>query len=122
MLYDARADSLELMEDNLKDSELFERTRRLSGLTLNQMWEEIKTLANAKVHLVELKNLYKIPELLEAEHTSQARGKLALMKDLQITEHGSPDYTKLLEEWKEWVKKNTLKNVLDKKKAREENK
>ncbi|MEK6821527.1 MAG: type II/IV secretion system ATPase subunit, partial [archaeon] len=29
MLYDARTDALELMEDNLKESELFERTRRL---------------------------------------------------------------------------------------------
>ncbi len=122
MLYDARTDALELMEDNLKESEMFERIRRLSGLTLNQIWEDIRTLANAKLFLVELKNQYKIPELLEAEYTTSARAKLALMKDLQIEENGSPDYTVLLNDWKEWVKKNTLQNVLKKKEARERDK
>jgi hypothetical protein len=119
MLYDARTDALELMEDNLKDSELFERIRRLSGLTLNQIWDDIRTIANAKLHMVELKNQYNIPELLEAEYTTQARSKLALMKDIQIEENGSPDYPKLIEEWKTWVKKNTLQNVLKKKESRE---
>ncbi len=122
MLYDARTDALELMEDNLKDSELFERIRRLSGLTLNQVWEDIRTIANAKLFMVELKNQYKIPELLEAEYTTQARSKLALMKDIQIEENGSPDYPALLNNWKEWVKKNTLQNVLKKKEAREKDK
>lgn len=122
MLYDARTDALELMEDNLKESEMFERIRRLSGLTLNQIWEDIRTLANAKLFLVELKNQYKVPELLEAEYTTSARAKLALMKDIQIEENGSPDYTVLLNDWKEWVKKNTLQNVLKKKEARERDK
>ncbi len=122
MLYDARTDALELMEDNLKDSELFERIRRLSGLTLNQIWEDIRTIANAKLFMVELKNQYKIPELLEGEYTTQARSKLALMKDIQIEENGTPDYPKLLSDWKEWVKKNTLQNVLKKKEARERDK
>jgi type IV secretory pathway ATPase VirB11/archaellum biosynthesis ATPase len=119
MLYDARTDSLELLEDNLKESEMFERIRRLSGLTLNQIWDEIKTIANAKLFLVELKNQYKVPELLEGEYTSQARAKMALMKDIMITENGSADYTQLLSDWKEWVKKNTLKSVMDKRKQRE---
>ncbi|MFH0970401.1 MAG: ATPase, T2SS/T4P/T4SS family [Candidatus Diapherotrites archaeon] len=122
MLYDARTDALELMEDNLKESELFERIRRLSGLTLNQIWDDIRTQANAKLFMVELKNQYKIPEILEGEYTSSARAKLALIKDQQIQEHGSPDFAELLVEWKEWVKKNTLQSVLTKKQQREEEK
>jgi type IV secretory pathway ATPase VirB11/archaellum biosynthesis ATPase len=122
MLYDARTDALELLEDNLKESELFERIRRLSGLTLNQIWDDIRTLANAKLFMVELKNQYKVPEILEGEYTTQARAKLALMKDIQIQEHGSPDYPVLLENWKEWVRKNTLQSVIMKQKQREEEK
>jgi hypothetical protein len=122
MLYDARQDSLELLEDNLKESEMFERIRRLSGLTLNQIWDEIKTIANAKLFMVELKNQYKVPELLEGEYTSQARAKLALMKDIMIQENGSADYAQLLSDWKEWVQKNTLKSVMDKRKQRENEK
>lgn len=120
MLYDARQDALELLEDNLKESEMFERIRRMSGLTLNQIWEDIKTLSNAKLFLVELKNQYKVPELLEGEYTSQMRAKLALIKDRQIEEHGSADYPKLLDEWKEWVKKNTLQAILKKREQRED--
>ncbi|MDZ4256925.1 MAG: type II/IV secretion system ATPase subunit, partial [archaeon] len=120
MLYDARMDNLELLEDHLKESELFERVRRLSGLTLNQMWEDIRMNANAKLHMVELKNRHSIPELLEAEYTAPARSKLALMKDEQIQLQGKPDYPKLLNEWKEWVEKNTVTAVLRKRKQRQE--
>lgn len=119
MLYDARKDELELMEDNLKDSELFERIRRLSGLTLNQIWDDIRMLANAKQFMVDLKNQYKIPELLEAEYTATARSKLALLKDISISTYGSPNYPEITQEWQEWVKKNTLQNALRKKEDRE---
>lgn len=122
MLYDARQDSLELIEDNLKESEMFERIRRLSGLTLNQIWEDIRTLANAKLFMVELKNQYNVPEILEGEYTAAARAKLALIKDIQIQEHGSPDYAVLLSEWKEWVKKNTLQSVIKKREQHEKEK
>jgi type IV secretory pathway ATPase VirB11/archaellum biosynthesis ATPase len=120
MLYDARSDSLELLEDNLKESELFEKIRRISGLSLKQIWNEIRMIANAKLHLVELKNRHDIPELLEAEYTSQAHTKLSLMKDIQIQEDGKPDYDSLLENWKEWIEKNLVKSVLEKRKLRNE--
>ena len=77
-------------------------------------------IANAKLHLVELKNQHDIPELLEAEYTSQAHTKLAIMKDIQIQEDGKPEYDSLLENWKEWIEKNLVKSVLEKRKLRKE--
>lgn len=112
MVYDAKKDTLDLLEDNLKESELFDKVHRLSGLTLDQIWENIKMLAASKSYLVELRNKYNVPELLEAEHTVAAHNKLALFKDLQVQEHGAPDYDQVLEEWKSWVSENVLKNVL----------
>ena len=40
MLYDAKKDALELMEDNLKESELFDKISRTSGLSMKQIWED----------------------------------------------------------------------------------
>ncbi len=51
MSYDASKDTLELMEDNLKESELFQRIQKTSGLGVNEIWAEIRLRANAKLFL-----------------------------------------------------------------------
>ncbi|HIH33304.1 MAG TPA: type II/IV secretion system ATPase subunit [Candidatus Diapherotrites archaeon] len=48
MLYDAKKDTLELLEDNLKESDLFSKISKLSGLTMQEMWRSIKMNASAK--------------------------------------------------------------------------
>ena len=112
MLYNARKDELELLEDNLKESDLFEKISKMSGMTMEQMWKDITMRGNAKAFLVELKNQYKVPELLEAENTSVANDKLLLLKEKGLQEEGGIDYDKMLGEWKHWVKNVLLKRLI----------
>ena len=88
MRYDATKDTLELIEDNLKESDLFAKIQKTSGLTINDIWSEIRMRANAKLFLVEQKNSHSLPALLEAENTSLCNGKLLIMKELMIEEEG----------------------------------
>lgn len=103
MKYDAAKDTLELMEDNLKESELFQKIQATSGLSVNDIWAEIRLRANSKLFLVEQKNSLSLPSLLEAEHTSLCTNKLLLMKELMIEENGKVDYDQVLGKWKNWV-------------------
>jgi len=111
MLYDAKKDTLELMEDNLKESELFEKISRISGLTMKQIWEDIRMRGNAKAFLVEIKRENKLPLLLEAENSSIANNRLILFKEEQLTESGKIDYEDVLGKWKYWVKNSLVPNV-----------
>lgn len=112
MLYDARKDSLELMEDSLKESELFEKISRTSGLTMKQIWADIRMRAESKAFLVELKNQYKIPKFLEAENTTVCKNKLILLKEKQLKNDGKIDYDDVLGKWKYWVKNTFLKRFV----------
>ncbi|MCX6800805.1 MAG: type II/IV secretion system ATPase subunit [Candidatus Diapherotrites archaeon] len=103
MSYDAAKDSLELMEDNLKESELLQKVQKTSGMTVNEIWEDIRLRGNAKLFLVEQKNKLKLPSLLEAECTSLCSNKLLLMKEIMIEEEGKANYEQLLGQWKNWV-------------------
>ncbi len=115
MLYDAKKDKLELLEENFKKSVLFEKISRTSGLTTSEMWKEITMRGNSKSFMVEMKNKHKIPNLLEAENTSVANDKLLLLKQRQIDEHGKVDYDEVLKEWKQWFEKSLVKKVLSEK-------
>jgi type IV secretory pathway ATPase VirB11/archaellum biosynthesis ATPase len=103
MKYDAAKDTLELMEDNLKESELLQKIQKTSGLSVGDIWAEIRLRGNAKLFLVEQKNALSLPSLLEAEHTSLATNKLFLMKENMIEEEGKANYDQLLGQWKNWV-------------------
>ncbi|MFH1240227.1 MAG: type II/IV secretion system ATPase subunit [Candidatus Diapherotrites archaeon] len=116
MLYDAKKDKLELLEDNLKESELFEKIGRVSGLSMEQMWADIKMRAKAKAFLVSLKEKHALPVILEAENTSLANSKLLIIKEEQINEFGSVNYEEALGKWKYWVTNNLLKNLIVNKK------
>ena len=117
MLYDAKKDELELLEDNLKESELFDKIRKVSGLTLDQIWSEIRIRADSKKFLVDLKREHDIMELLEAENYVIANNKLILVKEEMLTEHGKVDYDQALGKWKFWIKNTLLKRLLEKKKS-----
>ncbi len=103
MSFDAAKDSLELMEDNLKESELLQKIQKTSGLTVSDIWAEIRLRANAKLFLVEQKNSLNLKSLLEAEHTSLCNNKLLLMKETMIEEDGKINYDQLLGQWKNWI-------------------
>ncbi len=118
MLYDARKDKIDLIEDNLKDSELFEKIHRTSGLTMEEMWKSIKMDANAKGFLVELKNKHDFPELLEAKHTVPCKNKLILLKEKSLQENGKVNYTEVLGKWKYWLRNEYLKRLLSRRKTK----
>ena len=116
MEYTAKNDKLELLEDNLKESEMFSRISKVSGLDIDEMWKSIRMNASAKSYLVELKTEFKFPSLLEAEHTVAANNKLMLIKDDSLQAHGGVDYEKVLGEWKYWLRNHYLKRLIAKKK------
>lgn len=119
MSYDTRKDVLELNTDALKKSELFEKIQKTSGLTQKQIWSSIQLKADSKEFLVEVKNKYKLPELLEAENSVVANNKLLLIKEDAIAEKGANmDYDAVLVKWKEWVNNTLVKRLLAKGKVK----
>ena len=117
MSYDAKKDELELLEDNLKESEMFSKISKMSGLNLEEIWRSIRMNGSAKEFLVEMKNKNSIPSLLEAENAVLANNKLMLLKEDQLEEHGSVDYEEVLGEWKNWVKNHLIKGIIAKTKS-----
>lgn len=105
MYYSAKEDALQLMEDNLKDSELLQKIQRVSGMGMEEIWDNISMLADSKQYLVDVKNKIKVPDLLEAENTLLASNKLKLLKESSIDEFGKANYSKISEAWKKWVDK-----------------
>ena len=112
MLYDAGKDNLELVEDNLKESDLFTKIRKLSGLSIEEMWSEIKMRGDSKAYLVELRRKHSLPELLEAANTSLAHDKLLLIREKYLGKKGKVKYNAVLSEWKEWVDSYLVKKLL----------
>ncbi len=120
MSYDAAKDTLELQEDNLKESDLLKKIQKTSGLSVKDIWAEIRLRGNAKLFLVEQKNEHSIPELLESHHTSSATNKLLIMKEKMIEEEGKVNYDQLLGQWKNWVTTQLVPRVKKKKPSSKE--
>ncbi len=118
MLFDASKDKLELQEDNLKESSLFDKIHKTSGLSMTAMWDSIKSNANSKSFMVELKNKLEFPELLEAENTVPASNKLMLLKQDQLEENGSVDFDEVLGKWKFWYKNEFVKRLYSRRKKK----
>lgn len=115
MMYTAKDDKLVFQEDALKDSELFQKISRTSGLNMNEMWTAIKSNASAKAFLVDLKNKYGLPLLLEAENYAKCNNKFMLLREQQLEMHKTVDYDELLGKWKFWVQNSMVKRLLDQK-------
>ncbi len=116
MAYDAKKDELELLEDNLKESELFTKISKISGLSMDQMWQSIRANGSAKAFLVEMKEKFSLPEILEGEHSVAASNQFMLFKEAELEEQGSVDYEAVLGKWKFWVKNRLVKRLLAMKK------
>jgi len=112
MLYDAGKDNLELMEDNLKESDIFNKIRKMSGLSVEEMWSEIKLRGDSNAFLVELKKKHSLPELLESKNSSFAHDKLLLLREREVKKGKKIRYKQLLDEWKEWVEGYLVKKIL----------
>jgi len=102
MEYDASKDSLILNEDALKDSELFPKICKLTGMSIEEVWDIIKLYSKEKEHQVNVAKQMNVFELLESEYTSIAHNKLLLLKEELISEKGSKDYNSLYNAWQDW--------------------
>ncbi|PIN85355.1 MAG: hypothetical protein COV47_02580 [Candidatus Diapherotrites archaeon CG11_big_fil_rev_8_21_14_0_20_37_9] len=111
MDYNAKDDNLDLLEDNLKESDIFSKVSNLSGLRMDDIWKSIRMNGESKSYLVDLKNEFNVPNLLEAKYTVVANNKMLILKEQQLEEFGSVDYTELLGEWKNWVRNSLIKRV-----------
>jgi type IV secretory pathway ATPase VirB11/archaellum biosynthesis ATPase len=111
MQFDAGRDNLDMLVDNLKESEWIQRIKKNRGLSFEDIWNEVNARAEAKGHLVELKRKFDIPKLLEAENTVRAHNKYMILSEKQREEHGKVDHKDLLEQWKQWVQDDLLREV-----------
>ena len=117
MHYTAKKDKLELLEDNLKESDIFSKISDLTGLSIGKIWSNIKMIGSSKEFLVSMKKEFKVPELLEAENSVIAHNKLLLLKQDNLEEHGSVEFNEVLGEWKHWIRTEFVKRVLARKKV-----
>jgi len=113
MDYNAKKDSLELLEDNLKDSDLFSKIQKVSGLNMEQIWKEISLIAKTKQYLVDLKRKNNLPDMLEADNTILANTNLKLIKE-KIMEEQKMDWDLLYDNWKTWVDKDFMPYIFKK--------
>ncbi len=114
MQFDARKDELEMFEERIKESDWMKRLQRNRGLSVEQIWSEIKARAESKQYLVEMRRKYDLPKLLEAENTIKAHAKYLLLAESQREESGAVEHARLLREWKEWVNNSLAKPLLKK--------
>ncbi len=106
MSYNAKKDNLDLLEDNLKDSELFTKIQSVSGLNMEQIWKEISMVSKTKQYLVDLKTKLNFSDLLEAENTTIANTSLHLFREKQMEESDTLNLDELYTTWKNWVDKD----------------
>ncbi|MFA5246451.1 MAG: type II/IV secretion system ATPase subunit [Candidatus Micrarchaeia archaeon] len=110
--FDANKDDMEFFKNKMKDSPWLEKVSRIRGLSFDAIWDEINARGNAKQILVDLKNKYNIPDLLEAQNTVKAHVKYMLLEERQRDEYGSIDYDRLLADYLDWVKQVLVQPLL----------
>ncbi len=110
--FDAEKDTHYLNEEGLKRSELFPRIAKKRGLKVKDLWDDIYARADTKNYLVEMKRKYGIPELLEAKYTVPANDKWLLILENQRQAQGFVDWEEAKKEWKEWVLKEQVQRLV----------
>ena len=117
--FDTKEDKHFIVEDNLDESQLFEKISKDRGLTQEEIWEDINARSETKQFLVDMKKEYDIPKLLEGRYTVSANTKWNIILEEQRKEHGSINYEEAKEEWKNWVKKEQVKELVARRKQRD---
>ncbi|MFH0986541.1 MAG: type II/IV secretion system ATPase subunit [Candidatus Micrarchaeota archaeon] len=118
--FDTGKDANYIVESNLAKSELFPRIAKKRGLTVKQLWEDIYARAATKQFLVDMKNKYNIPFLLESKFTVTSNDKWLLILEDQRNELGGVDYEKAKTAWQEWVLEAQVKPLVQRNRKIEE--
>ncbi|MFC2174416.1 ATPase, T2SS/T4P/T4SS family [archaeon] len=118
MTYDATTDTQTVHKDNIfENSQFFKKIQSRRGMDIDMIWEDVQHRASSKQFMVDMKNEYKIPGLLEAGYTVRANDKYVLMQEQSRREIGAVDYPKVLDEWKQWVKEGFVKELVSRRNA-----
>ena len=121
MEYEASKDGLILNEDALKDSELFVKITKVTGMKIEEIWDNIKLRANEKQHQVDVSIKLGVVDILEAEHSVFAHNKLLLLKEEYIESKGKIDYNDLFTIWSKWYDEEFIPRIVKRiKESREE--
>jgi hypothetical protein len=115
--FDTAKDTQIIREDNINKSELFARFCKRRGLTMADLWADIKARSETKQFIVDKKNEHNLPEILEAKYTVAANDKWLLTIERQREIYGKLDYAKALEEWKAWFTDNYVAPLVARKEA-----
>jgi hypothetical protein len=103
-----------------KESELFFKIMRQRGISFTEIWEEINIRAKTKAYLVEKKNEFNIPAILESKYTVPIHNKLQLLAEDMRNLHGSVDYPELYKQWESWVNERYIKPMIERKRKLEQ--
>jgi flagellar protein FlaI len=118
--FDIARDKFMLKREAMEnDSELFKKIQKNRGLSFDEIWESIDARSESKQFLVDAKNEYNIPDLLEANYSVRANSKYLLIQERMREETGGVDHKKALNEWKEWVNETFVKELVSRRKARD---
>ncbi len=118
--YDTEKDTQFFMEENLKKSELFPKIAKMRGLKVKDLIDDINARAFTKQFLVNMKNKYNIPELLEAKYTVPANDKWMLVLESQREELGRVDYESAKKEWQKWVLDTQVRELVERRRKIEQ--
>ncbi|MBI1973626.1 type II/IV secretion system ATPase subunit, partial [Candidatus Micrarchaeota archaeon] len=119
LTFDAAKDDHYFLEEALKKSELFSRISSKRGLKLKDLLDDINARAETRQWMVDQKNKFDIPELLEARNTVPANDKWLLTLEAQRDLHGSVDYTAAKRDWQNWVTETRIRPLVMRKQAAE---
>jgi len=112
MSFDASKDKLDFFEDVVvKESEWLQRVKRVRGLTVEQIFDEVKARGETKQYLVDVAKKLGLPQLMEAEYSVRAHNKYVLMAEAMRTEIGGVEYPELLKNWRAWVDETLARDV-----------
>ena len=116
-VFDGKKDTLELNQKNWDNSVFLKKISKLRGLKLDDMWNEVEARAETKGWMVDMKNKFQLPDLLEGRMTVPAHNKYLMLSERSRQEYGAVDYKEVLTEWKKWVEEAQLKPLVAQKKA-----
>lgn len=128
MMYTAKTDDWELnklyMDEKIyettKESEIFEKIMRMRGISFDEIWNEIHLRAKTKSYLLDVKNKYELPILLESKYTVPIHNQMQLIADKAKTEEKKIDYEGIYKKWKTWVDERYVKSLVARKAKMEE--
>ena len=109
--FDAGKDALEFNQSKLGESDWLAKLKKLRGITVDEVFSEIRARGLAKQRLVDLKNKLGLPELLEAENSVTAHAKYLLLREMQLQENGGVDHELLLKNWGSWVDDSLVREL-----------